>query len=489
MLTTKPSSSPALRRTKSEPIIQHYPLVAIHRLPPEVLGSIFLRTVLSYSCFEKPGGWKYRWNALTTIPSVCNRWRRVATSIRALWNHVDLDAGHGENEKSSQLLLDRTQLWLERARGIPIHLHFLTSFHREPPPHIAMVVSTLQPHIPLVTSLVCPHGLDIGVANALFPLWGNLAQPTSLETLRLKGMCGSDAPVPWALILQGLTDLQLVRVYGANLPTFDQLAQVMLDSPRLHTLRLKELWGPPIVDSGHKYAPIKLGDLRLLDIMSSDRFLAPLLSLLSTGPLPLDLRIRTDPDPERNSVIASFLERSKVASLAIDYGYKDDFTGEAPPIEWTSQLSHMRMLVMSCMWTNGPTVDKLVTSTNGKPAARFPNLHTLVLFHCRRGGLARRRIEQMVNAYSLRRIIFVESYDAYLRDELSGTFSEDEDDGEDNDEDALGFDKAYRYTSDLGTWLNERVDTVVFEYEYYWPGLENEKWDPYAKELMMSLDA
>ncbi|KAG9091570.1 hypothetical protein FRC06_000511 [Ceratobasidium sp. 370] len=329
-------------------------LVAIHRLPSEVLGSIFLNTVFPHSCFEKIGGWQRKWNALTVITSVCSQWRQVATGTCTLWEHVDLEEDDRQDEKCSLRFLDRAQLWLER--------------------------------------------------------------------------------------------------------------------------------GPEVEDNGHKYPSITLCNLRLLDIVSSDTFLAPLLSLLSTGPLPLDLRIRTGPRPETSNVIASFLERSKVASLAIEYGYKDDFSGETPPAEWTSKLSHMRMLIISCMWTNGPPVGKLVTSANGKPTARFPNLHTLLLFHCRRGGLTRRRIEQVVNAYSLHRIIFVESSDMYMRDEFP------DDVGEDHDEDALGSDEADDYSSGLGDWLNKRVDTVTFEREYYWPGCDNEKWDPYVERLMASLD-
>ncbi|KAG8740638.1 hypothetical protein FRC10_004096 [Ceratobasidium sp. 414] len=164
--------------------------------------------------------------------------------------------------------------------------------------------------------------------------------------------------------------------------------------------------------------PITLRNLRLLDIASSDRLLIPVLSLLSTGPLPLDLRIRKYPDPETDNAVASFLGHSKVGSLTIDYGHKDEFSGEAPPIEWTPQLSHMRMLIMSCMWTNGPPVDQLIISTKGKPTARFPNLHTLVLFHCGTTKLAQDRIKQVVDAYSLRRIVFIESSDMYMRDDL-----------------------------------------------------------------------
>ncbi|KAG9081432.1 hypothetical protein FS749_007667 [Ceratobasidium sp. UAMH 11750] len=471
-------------------------LVAIHRLPSEVLGSIFLKTAFSYSCFEKPGGWGYRWNALTVMPSVCGHWRQVATSTRTLWNHVDLEEDPRDNEQRSLRLLDRTRLWLERARGLPIHLHFLTTFSRPSPHQVAEVASVLQPHIASVTSLICPHGVGTDFFNALLSLSESLAQPTSLKTLRLHGVFGSDVPVLWASISQGLADLQLVSFYGGSIPTFGQLVQMISGSPRLHTLRLKDLWGE-VKEISHKYPPITLHHLRLLDISSSDMFLVPLLPLMSTGPLPLDLRIRTHPDPETNNVIAAFLGRSKVASLAIDYGHKDDFSGEAPPTEWTSRLSHMRMLIMSCMWTNGPPVGKLTTSTDGGATAQFPNLHTLVLFHCRTGGLARHRIEQVVNAYSLRRIIFLESSDGYLRDEFPHDFGEDEDGGEDDgegededeDEDALVLDNAYRYTSGLGTWLNERVDTVVFEYEYYWPGHDNEKWDPYVEKLMVGLDA
>ncbi|KAG9088728.1 hypothetical protein FS749_001939 [Ceratobasidium sp. UAMH 11750] len=454
--------------------------MVIHRLPSEILGSIFLHTAYSYSCFKKIDDWRCAWNALIVIPSVCSQWRQVAIRTRTLWNHIDFDEDH-RNEQRSLYLLDRTQLWLERAQGVPIHVHFLTSHSWIGQRQVAKVISILQLHIPLVASLICPHGLGIGVVNALFPLWENLTQPASLKTLRLKGMHGPDA-VPWAPILQGLADLQLVHIYGDNLPTFDQLVQMMLGSPHLHTLRLSELRGSVIEEDDHKYAPITLGNLRLLDISSSDMFLVPLLSLLSTGPLPLDLRIRALPDPETINVIASFLERSKITSLAIDYGHKDDFSGEAPPDEWTSRLSHMRMLVMASIWTNCPSVDKLVTLIDGVPTARFPNLHTLVLFHCRNSRLAPHRIKQVVNAYSLHRIVFIESRDEYLRDEYP------DDIGEDADETALRSDDDYGYTPEWETWLNERIDTVIFEDEYYWPGRENEEWDPYVEELMASLD-
>ncbi|KAG8678992.1 hypothetical protein FRC08_017306 [Ceratobasidium sp. 394] len=91
-------------------------------IPPEILSCIFALAALPSSCINVTDN-NHKLHPLVAISSVCTKWRHLAIRTRLLWAHIDI------NEKSinsdwDTYWLNRTQLWLGRADGVPIHLHF-----------------------------------------------------------------------------------------------------------------------------------------------------------------------------------------------------------------------------------------------------------------------------------------------------------------------------------------------------------------------------
>ncbi|KAJ7729109.1 hypothetical protein DFH07DRAFT_703551, partial [Mycena maculata] len=61
-------------------------LSPLRRMPPEVLGEIFLWTLPSARCSRfdtKNGPW--------LLPQISSRWRTISLSIPSLWSQINLD--------------------------------------------------------------------------------------------------------------------------------------------------------------------------------------------------------------------------------------------------------------------------------------------------------------------------------------------------------------------------------------------------------------
>ncbi|KAG8697739.1 hypothetical protein FRC08_006350 [Ceratobasidium sp. 394] len=429
------------------------PLAPVRRLPSEVLGLIFLNALHPSPCPYLTLSWK----ALLTIPSVCARWRNVAISTRTLWEHIDIDFDKGR-------LLERARTWLERAGDIPLYIHFLslpdvgvkTRYATE------IIMPMLRPHLASISSLTF-SGVNTEVANTLFAQWaGRGTMSDQLKSLRLFHTLPYQT-LRWATIFRGLADLQLVSLCEGCSPTQDQLMQMISSSPCLHTLRIRDIQMPGVV--GGKHPAIALPNLRLLDIMRVDPvFVLLLLSLLSPGSLPLDLRLETRYAALVNGNITAFLKRSNVISLGLEHSFGARTSrGQVFPVGWVPHLAHVRILILCCKFRERATLDQMLTSIDGSIAARFSQLHTLVLIDSSFSGVVLDLIKRVVDAYSLSRIII-------LRQEY--LLPEDE-----------NFQEVFDGMKD---WLRQRVKKVVFEDEVV-PG-SHDVWDAYVQNLIFSVD-
>ncbi|KAG8741151.1 hypothetical protein FRC10_003249 [Ceratobasidium sp. 414] len=444
----------------------------VQQLPPEVLTWIFLYAVPSSLCFATSS----TLHPLLVITSTCFQWRRLAIEIRALWDHVDIDADNLNDERSLRLL-ERTQLWIERARGVPLYVHFLTALGRDPY-RAARLTPILLPHAASISAWVFPRGINVHVATLLFAPWQDQAERTSLETLVLKGIFPLTLSLHWPTF-RGFTNLQLFNLYGLTSPTIQNLINMISGSPRLHTLRLRNIL-PPFANSDppHLDVPISLPCLRLLDLADLTPSLSfQLLAVLFPGSLPLHFRLH---QYIPTIMTLRFIDRSNITSLYLEeYDSRADTRhATIPPLEWFPHLSQMRILFLSCGKHEGAQLEKLVALTHGKATALAPNLHTLVLLDSHLSDTTRRRVKCVVEAYSLRRLIFRASPNPDGRsadDSPEGTGAEVL--GEHNTE-----------LSDFKTWLGQRVNIVTFEPQRIAPD-PTEEWDTYMQELMSGLDA
>ncbi|KAG8688151.1 hypothetical protein FRC08_011596 [Ceratobasidium sp. 394] len=251
-------------------------------------------------------------------------------------------------------------------------------------------------------------------------------------------------------------------------------------SPRLHTLRLKDISVPfTESDQARVHSSIDLPYLRLFDIADLDiSLLILLLSLLCPGPLALDFRLQTLHYYSIFDAVVLFFERSNITSLYMeneDPGIDARYAG-APPFGWYPYLSQLRILFLSGSGRDGALLDCLTTpNIRGRVTALAPSLHTLVLFDSHLNDPTRGRVKRVVEAYSLRRIIFRNSPNL---DEHSVDGESDAGSGvEAPNETKLG---------DFRDWLSQRVEIVIFEPQQLAPD-SMEEWDMYVQALMSSL--
>ncbi|KAG9096725.1 hypothetical protein FRC06_008391, partial [Ceratobasidium sp. 370] len=211
-------------------------------------------------------------------------------------------------------------------------------------------------------------GLNTEIANVLSTqLADRGAVPNQLKGLRLFHTL-PDQTLHWATIFRGLTDLQLVGLWDDCSPTQDQLMQMISGSPRLHTLRIRGVRVSGVV--GGKYPAISLPGLRLLDIQRMNPTLVLLLiSSLSPGPLPLDFRLEKLSGSLFIEEITTFLGRSNVASLGLEYT-SGATAPLLPPIEWVPHLSHMGIFILRRGLFESANLKGMLTFTDGTPAPR-----------------------------------------------------------------------------------------------------------------------
>jgi hypothetical protein len=188
-------------------------------------------------------------------------------------------------------LHERTRLWLERAKGTLLYIHFRAG----PGPaterdDVAEIKDLLRPHISSMSSLVVPVGMDTPIYDGVSELCAAYDTPGPLTTLRFGGNWDYATDLSWSTkLFQGLVDFQLMNLRSSTCPTLQNLITVLSSSPSLHTLCFVGLVAFPEKYHGCTLPCISLPNLRLLDLSNSWESLAiELLSMLSPGTLGLD---------------------------------------------------------------------------------------------------------------------------------------------------------------------------------------------------------
>ncbi|KAG8796304.1 hypothetical protein FRC12_000719 [Ceratobasidium sp. 428] len=318
-------------------------LAPIHKLPVEILGYIF--TLVQPCCVHHKIIQKRsqisKSQLVDALSMVCSLWRKVALSTRELWSHLDFTIN--VKHVLFGLLYGRARLWIERARGCPLHLH-PHEFHRSGKADTKVIKGLLRPNLQHAASVHIWSNSDstpfedftweLALMQKVCPMIREVSieyesKTTNFIRLPPRYFSSKDgfydsvsvlhlhrAGVPRdSCICQKLTDLRLEGL-GSACPSLAQLAAILAASPGLRSLALSRLDSETILDFYGN--PIPLNDLEVLNIGGlQEKWLSPVLRLLAPGPRPLSMSVT--PWPEDCKVLEAFFERSNVTRLFFDH--------------------------------------------------------------------------------------------------------------------------------------------------------------------------
>jgi hypothetical protein len=421
-------------------------LVPINRLPPETLGHIFA-IVVSYSPCTPT---REQRDSLLDIPLVCTRWHRIISSIPSIWSHVDFHTGITSRENDPPFL-ERTRLWLERAQGAALHLHFRSPSYIMQEDLTTQTISLLQPHANRLSSIYIDDGYHLTFIRAILELRPDDVSPSSLKNLILSGVYYHFRPVHLSFWpgtpFRGLVDLQLIDLEESMVcPTLAELAITLSHSPSLQTLRLLRV-GISSVGADH-LPPISLPGLRLLDLTDlEESILLQLVQVLSPGNLQLDVRLNVCVDDATAVAVRSLFKRSNVTSLSLRTSDESDNT---QIVLYLASSPHLRVLTLLLLDSGEHhVIDMLFVSTSDRLVPVCPGLTSLCLSECRIKPVMADSLKQVVEAHSLRKIVFVRCH-----------FGSPPNDEEEDHE------KWYLYSAmdkDLKVWISQRVESVLVD--------------------------
>ncbi|KAG9082115.1 hypothetical protein FRC06_005219 [Ceratobasidium sp. 370] len=366
--------------------------VPVQRLPHELLIRIF--SLACERCGFFPSSQRKISNCQTTktmlaITHVCTDWRRLAIDTPALWSHVDILDSYRDS-------LGHEQVWLERARSVPLSVQANIG-------DASKKLTLLGPHLGAIRSL----GFESDSSKALgaaFAYWVSNGTPGSVQELSLMGpkeINFGNPPcvrkmVTSILFLSFVKSLKVLRLRHVD---FDQFAHcvkpvhlelsfvrsnayspaalvaVWLErSTELRVLKLENVHlSDQETDSTDTAELDKLERLELIDVLPDPCFY--LLPRLVPGAGELSLRLEAEVECGNEDKLVSFLDRSNVTKLY----FKLPRFGPVR-LGWMTAARNLRMLVLdfpgkskrdSC----NSILETLLSSETS--TSRFPKLRTL----------------------------------------------------------------------------------------------------------------
>ncbi|OSX59851.1 hypothetical protein POSPLADRAFT_1035374 [Postia placenta MAD-698-R-SB12] len=191
----------------------------IHRLPTELLVQTFLLGLTDvFQALEDtldfghnaPNVLGQRMPFEILVSHVCHRWRAVALNAPMLWTEIEL---------SRPPLHNRAETCLERSKTSPLNIVADISAFNFDPQH---------------TGWYCMRkSVRAKMCNVL-PFGGDAPKLTHVNL--------SGVHIDWSRsrFLSGLTTLELSKHRPDTLPTFQEMARMLRESPNLHSLTLME---------------------------------------------------------------------------------------------------------------------------------------------------------------------------------------------------------------------------------------------------------
>ncbi|KAJ7291342.1 hypothetical protein C8J57DRAFT_1491835 [Mycena rebaudengoi] len=274
------------RNITADKILRHQSIFsAARRIPPEILGEIFLSTLPAQEAM-----W-HKTSAVSSSPwlvgRICSRWRKIALALPELWTTVSIDHLSYELERNDaypSVLLCRLKTLLHRSANRPLHMELGFPYSWPPSPELLEALADSSPQwetVQAASSWFSPGGtmdrikgrLDRLISLSCFhgSLHGELfAEVPQLR--RLESMQGFASDFPLASLTYLKSDVfslseftrilpQLVNIVECDISGWDeQEDDTATDDISLPALQKLYLNGMPLPSS--LTAP-KLTEIRL----------------------------------------------------------------------------------------------------------------------------------------------------------------------------------------------------------------------------------
>ncbi|KAG8724154.1 hypothetical protein FRC09_000048 [Ceratobasidium sp. 395] len=384
----------------------------VHRLPLEILATIFSMSTAQYARLDRPSLSKSPHVSPTILSGVCSLWRRVALEMHSLWSHLDITASGKWNPQFEQ-----ATLWSQRSHAFPLYIalkDYPDSGSHSPSGvysyEITRLIKFLAPLMPRVRVLdIWLLAGSYKMFSAVVECWikGALQMPGKILQLRHDlhknepslvlspdrfGSVSSEACnaffrtvsrvcllncrilVP-AIFSEALLELHLEDLYEPYSLSQRELATMLTASPRLRILVLANCCIQPsevIPD------PVTLNHLQSLSLECSyggPSGLDYVFPLLAIGSESLDMSLTLDDDPDFILEAKAFFGRTRVTRL-----YVRDFSLSLSLGILLFPMPYLRTLAVEDCAMSGSAFRKRLNS-NGEAHCQIPwsQLETLHL--------------------------------------------------------------------------------------------------------------
>ncbi|QRW10403.1 pyrolysin [Ceratobasidium sp. AG-Ba] len=255
---------------------------------------------------------------------VCKFWYNTTACAPSLWAHVDVYERIKAKKGPVAYISEHTLLWLQRAKGAAIHLHFSNLLqHSFEDSELARVFA---PYAPSIASLEFCGNFHSQAVQDVLTVCHHHATPGTLKHLEI---CTTETiPILPSLdtvatplkMPQAVTSLRLYGVHATPFFSMGQVLEMLSSSPQIHTLQLDDLF---LYNSESlPTSAIPLHSLRVLDLTQrGDSDLPRLLSVISTGDSNVHLTLDFRTNPRRLvEAVKEFCRKSEVSTLVLRIG-------------------------------------------------------------------------------------------------------------------------------------------------------------------------
>ncbi|KAG8796633.1 hypothetical protein FRC12_013625 [Ceratobasidium sp. 428] len=421
----------ALRRTRN----MSRDLIPINKLPAEILSRVFDHANSRMDCADTDGR-RHHLDSSVVIPSVCVSWRQQALNMSWWWAHIDLFEGNNSST------LNRSVLWSQRARDVPVDLHF-KSYRFFEDQELAPAMKGILTRAGSLTFLPCSsesYFQDVFNHYITCGLSGRLKSITVGQIIQDGGL--SDHFSWSGFVPKTLTTLKLTHTSDIITPSLDELMRLLSRTPNLRTLVLRSVC---MTSSQHnRYQEINLPDLEYFESYSYSstrpahlEVAKHLLRNIVPGARELEawVDMGNPDDRDHDSALRAFFSRSRITRLHTGYFKAGDETRLAQYLDYLPELR-----LLSLDFNNEQTDDILealvVPTEEQEYRARCPKLQTLRLSEASIIPRSQDQLKRIVEKHELTKLILGDR--AYFVDE----------------------DGTYSYNTELLEWISTRVPEV-----------------------------
>ncbi|KAG8700073.1 hypothetical protein FRC08_004939 [Ceratobasidium sp. 394] len=404
-----------MRTTLANQRNQSRTLSPIHRLPPEILATVFSISSSRYTKYDRTALSRALCVSPTVLAGVCTSWRQLALQSPSLWAYVDIVVGSDQVELRPST---QTKLWIERSRNVPLYVN-LRDYSQDPGLrytvrlyHVMWLVKFLAPLMHRICALDINAALEPNtILSEVLECWIKSGSANVQKTLQVFNHTEYLSDEPSVLLLEptfltpasaeefntffrtvsrlslrncgianqvmfheGLVELHLEEIYGDRSPTQQEFVAMLAACPRLCALVLANCWVEP---SEETPSPINLNHLQSLTLETADPelSLAPVLPLLVIGSDALAMGLTLEDNPSFIAAAEAFFNRTKVATLCVrDCGHISSLAALL-----SCPTPYLEILAIERFDIHGQAFRDFFGSNGGCGTVLWPHLHTLYL--------------------------------------------------------------------------------------------------------------